>query len=991
MNHVYTVLWNAVLGRYCVASELGRKRSATQRAVRCGVRAMRPTALAALLAMAWAAPGWAALPQGYAVAHGEATINTVGRHMTITQTTHKAILDWQQFNVGKGHQVTFQQPSLGSVVLNRVVGPDHTTVRGNIQSTGNVFLVNPNGVVFSATAKVDVGGLLASSLSISNEDFLAGRYRFSALPDQEQIATVINRGTIRVAELGAVALLGGVVDNSGQIHARRGLVALAAGSMVTLDFNADENLRVVVDEAALGNLVTHKGRIDADGGSVWLTASSADTLLQTVINNTGIIQARTVGEHDGKIRLRAIGETAVVDVAGRLDVSAAQGNGGGIGVEGQQVIVRPGTHISAQADAGEHGKLVVKASQLQVGAEGIDADVLSNALGRNHVHLIAGDGDIQVDAPVAWDQNLLTLDAAQSVHINSTMRASGTSMLAIVHGNGVAGDESIPSDSGLNMALSERGFTGGVEFRDVLDQSDPANLRLAINGDSYTLLTQTGANGSQTGLDLQGINGQLDGNYALAADIDAAGAENFQPIGSSPTPFSGKFEGLGHQISNLNIDHSAQSHVGLFGVSTGSTRNFALKDGSVKGKDRARIVVGSVAGALGADASVANVHTSASVQAHSDQSLSATAIAGSVIGRIDGGTLSNAHALGAARAAAFSQGNLAHAAAGGAVGLVQSGSVTDTHAAGPVTASAMSRRIQYSRDARGAPIFDPGVPPTYTEGTATSYAGGAIGVKSAGEVHNITATGPVSDMSTGSTAVSLHALVGNAPLATRYAANRPQHAALVDAEVPPVVAAISPQPAPAPEAATVQVAASAALQSVANDAPLVESPRSAPGVFMRQASHMPPAANPPAAAASALPPINSMALIDAPASQASASVQAVPMALPVDTVAPAADRRAAVEMAAANVARSVPVVAHSAAAADIAAAKPGPDATPQALPGSPPSETRPRMRIQSLPTYAAVMSSIGSLARADSAPAQSAASEEPLYTVIGGGIHRPAR
>ncbi|MEG0226678.1 MAG: filamentous hemagglutinin N-terminal domain-containing protein, partial [Comamonas sp.] len=773
MNHIYTVLWNAVLGRFCVASELGRKRSTTERAERSGVQPRRPTALAALLAMAWAGPGWATLPQDHALVHGQATVQTANGRMTITQTTPKAILDWQSFNVGMTNRVKFQQPSPSSTVLNRVVGPYSSAIYGRIQSNGRVFLVNPNGVFFGKGASVDVGGLVASTLNVANEDFLAGRCHFSALPNQEKIASVINQGQITVAEGGAVVLLGGYVANGGQIRAQRGLVALASDGRVTLDFGDDGSLQMAVDGAALKAVIHNSGHIEADGGTVWLNATSADKLVQSVIGNTGVIQARTVGEHDGKIYLYADGPGAVVRNWGTLDVSAPQGNGGVISLGGEQVVLFSTTQITAQADAGEHGHFQVTAPRLQVSKEGgIDADVLSATLGRNHVYLNANEGDIQVDAPVAWGQNHLTLDAAQSVHINSTMTASGTSMLNIVHGEAAAGDEQSPSDRGLNMGLSESGFTGRVDFLDVLDQSDPQNRRLYINGENYALLTQTGANGSRTGVDLQGIDGKLDGHYALAADIDAAAAENFKPIGNELEPFSGKFEGLGHQITNLSIDRSSETHAGLFGLSAGSTRNLALNKGSVKGGDNSKVVAGSIVGTLLAQGSVANVHTSASVQAHSDQTHTAIAIAGNVIGRIDGGNLSNAHALGATSAKTFSRGNMTYARAGGAVGHLQRGSVTDTHAAGPVTASAISRSIQYSRDARGAPIFDSSVPPTYAEGTALSYAGGAIGLKGAGKINNITATGPVSDMSIGSTSVSLHALVGNDPGATRGRADK---------------------------------------------------------------------------------------------------------------------------------------------------------------------------------------------------------------------------
>lgn len=114
------------------------------------------------------------LPTCGSVSAGAATISTQGAAMTVHQSTAKAVINWQGFSVGAGHSVQFQQPDASAVVLNRVTGSEASVISGALSANGNVFLVNPNGVLFNAGAQVDVGGLVASTLSIRDNDFLAG-------------------------------------------------------------------------------------------------------------------------------------------------------------------------------------------------------------------------------------------------------------------------------------------------------------------------------------------------------------------------------------------------------------------------------------------------------------------------------------------------------------------------------------------------------------------------------------------------------------------------------------------------------------------------------------------------------------------------------------------------------------------------------------------------------------------------------------------------
>jgi len=183
--------------------------------------------LAALLAIS-AAGSLQANPQAPQVVHGQASFASTGQTLTVTNTPG-AIINWQQFNINRGELTRFVQQSASSQVLNRVVGVDPSTILGALQSNGRVFLVNPNGIVFGAGAQVDVAGLVASTLNLSNGDFLANRLRFTDTPGAGNIK---NESTLRSAGGGSVLLLAPNISNSGLISAPDGSILLAAGRSV---------------------------------------------------------------------------------------------------------------------------------------------------------------------------------------------------------------------------------------------------------------------------------------------------------------------------------------------------------------------------------------------------------------------------------------------------------------------------------------------------------------------------------------------------------------------------------------------------------------------------------------------------------------------------------------------------------------------------------------------------------------------------------------
>lgn len=315
-----------------------------------GTRGFSLTALAAIPGLALAE-----LPSSGTVVGGAASIaNLDANHQRITQTTDRAIINWQTFSIGASDYVQFIQPSTSSVALNRVTGGTPSSILGSLSANGQVFLVNPNGVYFGPGSQIDVAGLVATTLDIGDGDFMVGRYVFSRDPASPARAEVINRGVIAAREGGYVVLAGDYAANRGAIQARLGTVALAAGSKLTLDLAGDRLISYSVDEKTLAQLagVSNTGQLMADGGRVFMTAKVAGDLAATVVNSEGLVQAQSTVESNGEIYLAA--EGGGIRVTGTLDASAQPGaNGGHVSVVsrgGGDTVIASGSLIKVSGN-----------------------------------------------------------------------------------------------------------------------------------------------------------------------------------------------------------------------------------------------------------------------------------------------------------------------------------------------------------------------------------------------------------------------------------------------------------------------------------------------------------------------------------------------------------------------------------------------------------------------------------------------------------------
>ncbi len=404
-----------------------------------------------------------ALPEGGQVAAGQAAITTAGSTMTIAQQTAQAIINWQNFGIGSGEAVHINQPNSQAILLNRVVGSNPSEIFGQLTANGQVILVNPNGVFFRPGSSVDVGGLTASTLNIANEDFLKGQLRFAG--DSQN--PVINAGSIN-AQNGYVNLLAKEVVNEGIIAAQTGSVNLAAGSGMSLDYNGDGKMTVAVTDGAYQSAVANKKLIQADGGLVVMTASGKDALMDSAVNNSGMIQANTLGEATGQISLTGdnIATTGAISadggnnghggtikiianhktaVDGQLSAQGGQLSGDGGFIETSGDIVSIGDHSSIQANApqGKAGQWLIDPVNITISDDGNDESengtnirttFITETLGKGtsvtlDTHKDGNkDGTITVNGAINvqdYSRATLTLNANKAININKDISFTG--------------------------------------------------------------------------------------------------------------------------------------------------------------------------------------------------------------------------------------------------------------------------------------------------------------------------------------------------------------------------------------------------------------------------------------------------------------------------------------------------------------------------------------------------------------------------------------
>lgn len=666
-----------------------------------------------------------AAPQGGKVVGGSAHIHQSGVITTINQSSSRSVINWNSFDIGKNETVRHNMPSANSAGLHRVVGgAGASQIMGQLQSNGNVYLVNPAGVVIHKGARIDTNSFTATSRDISNDNFMKGNMVFDkpGRPDAE----VINQGTISVKENGLAALVAPTVRNDGVIAGKLAKVALASGdSTWKLDMHGDDLITFTVDEKDVDTLhavdgtplagVENSGSIKAEGGVVVLTAAQLDGIVGSVVNsgevsaasaelkggkivfkgagsgidilNTGTVDVSSVVADGGSVHMDTDGKThnsgviaatggrqggkvvvtgkdvvltgkAKIDVSGNKGGGTALvggnalgngpernarttkmekgativadartkgdggqvvvwsdektnfdgtitarggsdgGNGGKVETSGKNLKVGDTAQVDTRASKGIHGQWLLDPMDFVIAESGgdISGATLSNSLASNNVEIrseqghTAGNGDIIVNDDISWAvDTILTLNAERNVTVNADITATGNHAGMVIN----------PETGSFNICNAKITLSG----------MDPT---LFISGVKYTIIKSV--------QELQNINKNLSGYYALGIDIDAHetrvwnDGKGFTPIGDnayiydpySELYFSGTLNGLGHNIDSLYINRADECNVGLFSQYYGSIdgyinsripsiKNLLLRNAYVRGDWN----VGSIFGQAG--------------------------------------------------------------------------------------------------------------------------------------------------------------------------------------------------------------------------------------------------------------------------------------------------------------------------------------------------------------------------------------------------------
>ena len=709
LNHIYRTVWNEALGAMVAVAEIasGRGKSSGN-AVRGHISLQAPLeafaqlgVLAVGVALAWGAVvpmAWGAAaqppavqaalsnPTGGVVVSGSASFVAKGNYLTVNTggpvgTTANTAINWQSFSIPAGSTTYFNQPTAASTVLNRVVTNTPSLIFGTLGSNGNVVLVNQSGITIGNTAVVDTAGFTAAALQRNDNSIGYGAqvYGYGGVAvgnlQVQGGAKILARGTG-----GDVVLLGGNVnvDANALIQAPSGNVILAAGETVTMVSRGLDNISFTL--GASSSAAVNLGTLEGNAVGIF-----ADTL-----NHSGSILANGVASvtDDGRVYLKSNSpSTGTATVNGTITAKkTSSGYGGEVLTSAAAVQVGTATSVNT-LNGSNAGTWTINAPNFTVAADtgslpssGMEAATLTSALVNNNVSIAAGyGGTVTTTGDVTWANRALGLTGA-NVHVQSVL--AGTNAGLSLGGNtdfGTAPDGTFAGRANLST-----------------------NSNLVIGGTAYTIVNSPSAVG-------------LSGNYALGSNANGVSSS----IGTSGSPFTGTFTGLGHTVSGVNIQASGATDVGLFGYvgSSGVIRDLRLDGASVTGGSNVGALVGTNAGTLRNVSVTGSSVVKASGGAPGDNF-------GGLVGVNAGGQITTAFS-----AAAVSGANTA----GGLVGL-NNGSITNAKATGDVSgADGAGGLVGYNNNTIDSSTASGKV-------RATNSAGGLAG-ENMGSITNSTASG----------------------------------------------------------------------------------------------------------------------------------------------------------------------------------------------------------------------------------------------------------
>ncbi|MGF6854327.1 filamentous hemagglutinin N-terminal domain-containing protein [Paraburkholderia sp. CI3] len=531
---------------------------------------------------------------------GTGAIATQGNGLAISQPgSTRGVIEWKSFSIGRNNSVTFDNGS--GATVNRVTGGSPSAILGSLSATGSLYVVNPQGIVVGRSGVISTGGrFVASTLDLCNDAFMQGGGALTLWGDHD--TSVINLGKISSSGGDVFLIARGAVVNAGTVAAPNGTVELAAGANVLLQ-DSSGSRQVFVQTGSAGSVV-NKGRIEAAQASL----QAADGNVYALAGGGTHIRATGTANRDGHVWLVADGGR--VEQSGKISATNADSSGGTVDTQ------------AAQLAFGKHAAVYAGRWNLSTPAFTID-DAAALALQKS---LNAGTsvdvtttgangatGDLGVASNLNWQGPAsLTLGAYHNVSVTAgtTIANTGAGNLTLgADASGIDNGGSVVNNGTVDWSAST-GIVGALY--DMNGSHSPGTLvgNAAWRAPLYSgLVTQiTGYQLVNSVTDLQNIENDLAGNYALGKDIDASNFP-FATLGHvSVTQFTGQFDGMWHTVSNISpSEFEVFNDIGARGV---------LRDVTVT-SDNSNTAAGAIFGAgvlaRGNYGTIANVFTSGSI------------------------------------------------------------------------------------------------------------------------------------------------------------------------------------------------------------------------------------------------------------------------------------------------------------------------------------------------------------------------------------------
>ena len=434
------------------------------------------------------------LPTGNVVESGQVKISQSSATMNVNQSSNNAVISWNTFNIGSQATVNFNQPNSSSNTLNRVRSNDPSRIYGNLNANGNLFFINPNGVLFGNGARVNVEGLVATTMNMANNDFNQQNYNFNS--SSNSTSSIINYGTINS---NYVALISTNVKNSGEINTKSDL-ALVSGSNAKLAISSNGKLSVNVSNSTLENLVENSGVLKSENGQILIKSSAAKSLVASTINSPS--QKKKLISQNGVIKLVSntgtlkaknikidAGENGRVVSSGKIDVSSDNSKAGKIEITGKEISIQSGSNILAKGANGG-GEILIggdwqgKGNLLQATYATVQKNTLIDASSTK-----TGDGGKIVIWSDIKDQDSVT-------KVNGTLKAKSIDGA----GGKIETSGAVINTDGIKVDASSQKGKGGLWLIDpynyTINQTQANTILGTLNsGTSVTITTSSDVTG----------------------------------------------------------------------------------------------------------------------------------------------------------------------------------------------------------------------------------------------------------------------------------------------------------------------------------------------------------------------------------------------------------------------------------------------------------------------------------------------------------------